>query len=91
MSILDPENWSETDQAANKRRWDYWRALHRERMDFLDKLKGNDVFRLVTLFEQHITDTYGIILKKDSDGNYTDDFDIVDEAKYTFFVLKYTK
>ncbi len=91
MSILNPENWSETDKDANKRRWDYWRALHRVRQELLSKLTGNDVFDFVALFEKHVTDTYGIILKKDSDGNYTDDFDIVDEAKYTFFVLKYTQ
>lgn len=91
MSLRNPENWTETDHNANKKRWDYWRALGRERQDFLSKLTGNDVFDLVVLFEKHLVDTYGIIIKKDHEGYYTDDFDIVDEAKYTFFMLKYTQ
>ena len=71
-----------------KKRWDYWSALklvRKEYMETLDQLAGQfDAYD----FEDYIEANYGIKMNI-VDGNITDGYKIMDEAKYTFFLLKF--
>jgi hypothetical protein len=71
-----------------KKRWDYWAALklvRKEYMETLDHLAGQfDAYD----FEDYIEANYGIKMNI-VDGNITDGYKIMDEAKYTFFLLKF--
>jgi hypothetical protein len=71
-----------------KKRWDYWSALklvRKEYIETLDQLAGQfDAYD----FEDYIEANYGIKMNI-VDGNITDGYKIMDEAKYTFFLLKF--
>lgn len=71
-----------------KKRRDYWEALKKVRVEYmqtLDALAGQfDAYE----FEDYIEQNYGIKMNI-VDGNITDGYKIMDEAKYTFFLLKF--
>lgn len=73
--LLNPDNW----EHAKAARMEHWRRIRLIR----DNWSGTG--SLLT----HIEDEYGLRLHKDQEGNITDSFDIVDEQKYSFFLLKY--
>lgn len=71
-----------------KKRWDYWSALklvRKEYMETIDTLAGQfDAYD----FEDYLEANYGIKMNI-VNGNITDGYKIMDEAKYTFFLLKF--
>lgn len=71
-----------------KKRWDYWSALkkvRKEYMETLDELAGQfDAYE----FEDYLEANYGIKMNI-VEGNITDGYKIMDDAKYTFFLLKF--
>lgn len=70
------------------KRWDYWSALklvRKEYMETLDALQGQfDAYD----FEDYLEANYGLKMNI-VDGNITDGYKIMDETKYTFFLLKF--
>ncbi len=71
-----------------KKRWDYWAALKKVRVEYmktLDELAGQfDAYE----FEDYLEANYGIKMNI-VNGNIADGYKIMDEAKYTFFLLKF--
>lgn len=72
-----PENW----EIGKEARMEHWRRVREARNDFTHP----DVAE----FYKHLTEVYGLKVKLDSHLNITGDFDIVDEQKYSLFLLKY--
>lgn len=81
----DPDD---PDGEFRRRRWDYWSALklvRKEYMQTLDALEGQfDAYE----FEDYLEENYGIKMNI-VNGNITDGYKIMDEAKYTFFLLRF--
>ena len=81
----DPDD---PDLEFRKKRWDYWSALKKVRQEYmetLDALAGQfDAYD----FEDYLEANYGIKMNI-VNGNITDGYKIIDEAKYTFFLLKF--
>ena len=73
--LLKPENWEHTKAA----RMEHWRRIRLVRAEWSGTGSLLD----------YIEDTYGLKLHKDQEGNITDSFEIVNEQKYSFFLLKY--
>lgn len=89
--LVNPENWSEVDQVAKSKRWEYWNTMAKIRMEFIASLDPiPDPSEIIPLFERHMLDVHGIKVKKNSDGQYIADYDIVDEQKYLMYKLKYS-
>jgi len=82
---FDPDD---PDGDFRRSRWDYWSALklvRKEYMQTLDALEGQfDAYD----FEDYLEENYGIKMNI-VDGNITDGYKIMDEAKYTFFLLRF--
>ena len=78
----------DSDNKFRRQRWDYWTALKKirvEYLDTLDQLAGQfDAYD----FEDYVEANYGIKMNI-VDGSITDGYKIMDEAKYTFFLLKF--
>ena len=59
-------------------------------MPFLDKLKAEfDRKDSSLLFNQWMLQTFGIRIIYSNEGHLTETYEVVDEKKYLFFVLKY--
>lgn len=91
MSLLNPENWSESDVEFGKRRWEYWSTMFTVRKEFVAALPADvSVLDIPAKFEEFMFNEHGIEMGKDQVGNYTADFKIVDEHKFLLFKLKYS-
>jgi hypothetical protein len=74
-----------------KKRWDYWGALKKIRMEYLDSSLQESTTILPLdpdKFGEYVESKYGIKIRTD-EGKITDKYDIVDEKLYTFFLLKW--
>ena len=80
--LLIPHYWDAGDHAKSYR-WHYWRKLMRVLEEF--ETTGSDR----SMFPNWLIEQYGIKMQYDSNGNITDEIDIVDEQKHLLFELKY--
>lgn len=74
-----------------KNRWDYWVALKRARVDYMNSL--NDLSGQFDAFDfdNWLDHNYGFKINlTDNGGSITDSYVVVDEKKYLIFLLKYT-
>lgn len=70
----------------------FWRAVKQCRNDFdTGDYHGPYGEPSVESFRRWLGETYGIKLFMVDFGNFDLDYKIIDEQKYTLFVLKYTK
>ena len=67
-----------------KRRWNYWEALKKVRIEFMAQNKEFDAYD----FEDYLVGKYGLKMNI-VNGNITDGYEIVDEKKYLIFLLKF--
>jgi len=74
-----------------KNRTNYWRMLKLAKEDFI----ANNAEFDENLFSEYLLNTYGLKIMFYANPNMiatlgiTDSYEITDEAKYTFFLLKY--
>ena len=88
MTIIKPfKDYDDDDPEIDRRknRWNYWNALKKIRVEYLDGKTNFDAYE----FEEYITHVYGIKMHL-TDGKITDGYKIVDEKKYVIFLLKFT-
>ena len=82
------QDYDDDDPNINfrKKRWDYWAALKKVRVEYMQDAKNGqfDAFD----FEDYIEEKYGIKMNI-VDGNITDGYNIMDEKKYIVFILKF--
>jgi hypothetical protein len=89
MATIPPfQDYDDDDPeiAFRKNRHNYWTALKLVRKEYMVDAKDGqfDAYD----FEDYIEEKYGIKMNV-VEGNITDGYKVVDEAKYTFFLLKY--
>jgi hypothetical protein len=89
MTAIPPfQDYDDDDPEIDfrKKRWDYWAALKKIRVEYLEDTKSGkfDAFE----FEDYIEANYGIKMNI-VDGNITDGYKVMDEKKYIIFLLKY--
>jgi hypothetical protein len=82
------QDYDDNDPNINfrKKRWDYWAALKKVRVEYMQDAKNGqfDAFD----FEDYIEEKYGIKMQI-VNGNITDGYKIMDEKKYIVFILKF--
>lgn len=83
----DFQDYDDTDSNIEKRlsRWKYWQNLKLLKNEFKEETGSTDHRE----YKIWLENKYGFIPIETSDGMMTDDLDIIDQKKYTFFVLKY--
>jgi hypothetical protein len=67
-----------------KKRWNYWESLKKIRKEYMETATAFDAYD----FEEYVKENYGFKMNT-LDGNIIDKFEIVDEKKYIFFILKF--
>lgn len=89
---LEIPMWSADDPALReekRKRNDHWMRMRLARGEYIDILGGawdpND-----PQFWKWLEDTYGIVPMRDNSGDITAGYSIVDEKKYTIFLLKFS-
>jgi hypothetical protein len=82
------QDYDDDDPNINfrKKRWDYWAALKKVRVEYMQDAKNGqfDAFD----FEDYIEEKYGIKMQI-VNGNITDGYKIMDEKKYIVFIWKF--
>lgn len=76
------KNISDDISKSRRRRNDHWNCLKKAHQEF-------DVNRDF-VFTDWLEKKYGVALVLDSDGRITGDYRIVDESKYSFYLLKFS-
>ena len=79
---------NDPDIEFRRRRWKYWAALKKSRLEYTDSLIPLGEKFDADDFETYIKENYGIQIHQ-ADGSITDTYDIVDEKKYLVFFLKW--
>lgn len=71
----------------------YYLGLKAAWQEFGELASENDdyEYRYPDNFNEWLEETYGFTPHIDEAGNFAQGHDVVDEAKYTFFLLKYSK
>lgn len=88
---------AETIDAGNveirRKRIDYYKTLKRVWLEFgeLCNQVEDYEYNYPDNFIEWVEDTYGFIVGTDHMGNYTTEFKVVDEQKYTVYLLKYSR
>lgn len=90
MNLNDLEIPMEADdeealQEYKRKRNEHWLRLRRARAEWQNIVDDLDLAE----FWDWITDVYGIKPQKDAYGNVTASYDVIDEKKYTVFLLKF--
>lgn len=83
----DFQDYDDTDSDIEKRlsRWKYWQNLKSLKNEFKEETGSTDHHE----YKIWLENKYGFRPIETHDGMMTDDLDIIDQKKYTFFVLKY--
>ncbi len=87
LTVLQ-ENFIEKDNKM--RRLSHWKRLRDCRNEFFNDNTDATLDNGNNAFYYHLQHKYGIKLSFDNSGNITESYDVVDEKKYFFFLLKYT-
>lgn len=83
--------YKQWDDEAKAKRNQYWNAVYLMRKDYLEENKGITDLTVRPALHYYAQLKYGIKMGLDGQGNYTQDFEIVDPKKYMFFQIKYMK
>lgn len=83
----DFQDYDDDDSNLERRlsRWKYWQNLKLLMKEFKEETGSTDHRE----YKAWLENKYGFRPIETSDGMMTDDLDIIDQKKYTFFVLKY--
>lgn len=79
------------DVMATEHRKQYWGALHEVRKEYIEEHKG--IYDLTVRPTMHywIEQKYGLRMGLDGEGNYTQQYDVVDSKRFMLFQIKYFK
>ena len=73
-------------------KYDYWRLLYKLKKEYDKQYTGyyEPTFNGYSdSFDKYAENQYGLRILMDSQGNYKAEYDIVDEAKYAWMLLKH--
>ena len=78
------------DVMATEQRRQYWGALHAVRSEYRSDVGLNDGMTGPTM-PHWVEQKYGLRMGLDGQGNYTQDYDVVDPKRFMLFQIKYFK
>ena len=78
------------DVMATEQRKQYWGALHAVRAEYREAVGDNAEMKGPTM-PNWVEQKYGIKMGLDGQGNYTQDYEVVDPKRFMFFQIKYMK
>ena len=82
------QQWAEQDKA---RRNQYWQAIYEMRQDYLLENKGQYDLTARPTIHYWAELKYGLRMHLDGQGNYLQDYEVIDPKKFMFFQIKYMK
>jgi len=74
----------------NEKRNQYWQALHAVRYEYREDI-GDNIGMTGPTFPYWMESKYGIKMEHDGEGNYTQNYEVVDTKRFMFFQIKYMK
>lgn len=81
------QNW--IDEQKSKR-WQYWTALHAVRIEYREAV-GDNAGMIGPTMTHWVEEKYGIKMGIDDQGNYTQNYTVVNPKRFMFFQIKYMK
>jgi hypothetical protein len=81
------QSWIDEQQS---KRWQYWTALHAVRSEYRLAV-GDNINMTGPTLPYWVEQKYGIKMGLDGQGNYTQDYDVVDPKRFMLFQIKYFK
>lgn len=78
------------DVMATEQRRQYWGALHAVRNEYKEEVGDNAGMTGPTL-PHWVEKKYGLRMGIDSQGNYTQDYTVIDAKRFLFFQIRYMK
>ena len=90
MAIIDLGGYFFMPKNKDKRN-QYWLAIRRMRQDYLNDYAGIYDLTIRPALHYYAELKWGIKMGLDGQGNYTQDFKVVDPKKYMLFQIKYMK
>ena len=78
------------DNEMKSKRWQYWNALHAVRKEYREDV-GDNVGMTGPTLPYWVEQKYGIKMGLDGQGNYTQDYEVVNPKRFMFFQIKYMK
>jgi hypothetical protein len=79
------------DVMATEHRKQYWGALHDVRHEYIEVHKGIYDLTVRPTFHYWLEEKYGLRMGLDGEGNYTQQYDVVDPKRFMLFQIKYFK
>ena len=84
----DFEEW---DRKRKADRWSYWNTIRKVREEYMQVFKGITDLTVRPTLHYWVEEKYGVKMGIDGDGNYTEDYTVVDSKKFLILQLKYWK
>lgn len=81
----------EWEAERKAKRMEYWNALYLMRQEYMEDNKGQIDPTVRPTMHYWAELKYGFKMGLDGQGNYTQDYDVVDPKKFMLFQLKYWK
>ncbi len=74
---------------AKRKRDEHWMRMRNARKEWLESIADEHSTELDKFWDQWLPEVCGFRPHRDNHGNITASYDIVDEKKYTVFLLKF--
>jgi hypothetical protein len=78
------------DVMATEQRKQYWGALHAVRAEYREAV-GDNIGMTGPTLPFWVEQKYGLKMGLDGEGNYTQQYDVVDAKRFMLFQIKYFK
>ena len=90
--IKTQHEWAEAswNDERKSKRWQYWNALHAVRKEYREDV-GDNVGITGPTLPYWVEQKYGIKMGLDGQGNYTQEYTVVNPKRFMFFQIKYMK
>ena len=85
------ENFRRWEAEGKARRNQYWSALQEMRSEYMQEFKGITDLTVRPALHYYAQHKYGFKMGLDGQGNYTQDYEVVDPKKFMLFQIKYMK
>jgi hypothetical protein len=90
-AIMAEESFRKWDAEKRAKREQYWNALYLMRQEYLLENKGQYDLTSRPTIHYWAELKYGLRMHLDGQGNYLQDYDVIDPKKFMFFQIKFMK
>ena len=85
------QNFQDWDRERREKRDQYWQSLYYMRQEYLAEHTGNYDLTSRPTMHYWAEERYGFKMGLDGQGNYTQDYEVVEPKKFMLFQIKYWK